>query len=168
MWPLVRGFGAGLTAAETRTLYVELVEDPRWAAFGYDDGGLVGYAVIQDYGRHLRAGRRHQARLHDLYVHPDNRRTGVGRALMIAVTTWASTRVRHLEWQSPPRTLGPFYEALDHQSDPCPPADYPTSKSSSRPDFRRVHRRPARQREQRRRIRGPGLPRDRACRWCWW
>lgn len=126
LWPLVQGFGTALSEAETRPLYEELADDPRWAAFGYDDGGLVGYAAVQDYGPHLRAGRVHHARLHDLYVDPANRRTGVGRALMAAVTTWASTRVRHLEWQAHHERSAPFYEALGHQGAPCPQPDYPT------------------------------------------
>ncbi len=126
LWPLVQGFGTGLTQAVSRELYEELVDDPRWAAFGYDDDGLIGYAVVQDYGPHIRAGRRHQGRLHDLYVHLTNRRTGVGRALLTAVTTWASTRVRYLEWQAHHERSAPFYEALGHQGTPCPQPDYPT------------------------------------------
>lgn len=47
LWPLVQGFGTARGEAETRGLYEELVKDPRWAAFGYDDGGLIGYAVVQ-------------------------------------------------------------------------------------------------------------------------
>jgi GNAT superfamily N-acetyltransferase len=126
LWPLVQGFGTGLSEAETRALYRELVDDPRWAAFGYDDQGLLGYAVVQDYGPHLRAGRVHQGRLHDLYVDPANRRTGAGRALMTAVIAWASARVRHLEWQAHHERSAPFYEALGHHGQPCPQPDYPT------------------------------------------
>jgi hypothetical protein len=40
----VRGFGTARGQAETRGLYEELLGDPRCAAFGYDDDGLVGYA----------------------------------------------------------------------------------------------------------------------------
>jgi GNAT superfamily N-acetyltransferase len=102
------------------------VADPRWVALGYDDGGLLGYAVVQDYGPHLRAGRRHHGRLHDLYVDPEHRRTGVGRALMEAVAEWASTRVRHLEWQAHFERAAPFYEQLGHRGEPCPQPEYPT------------------------------------------
>ncbi|MEJ1107133.1 MULTISPECIES: GNAT family N-acetyltransferase [unclassified Kribbella] len=126
LWPLLQGFGTGLTEGETRSLYAELVDDPRWVALGYEDHGLHGYAVVQDYGPHLRAGRRHQGRLHDLYVHPDHRRTGVGRALMSAVTDWASTRVHYLEWQAHHERAAPFYEHLGHPGTPCPQPDYPT------------------------------------------
>ena len=81
LWPLLEGFGTEFGEGESRGYFEELVGDPRWVALGYDDGGeLIGYAAVQDYGTHLRAGRRHQGRLHDLYVLPERRRTGVGRA----------------------------------------------------------------------------------------
>ncbi|MFF0339452.1 GNAT family N-acetyltransferase [Kribbella sp. NPDC004875] len=126
-WPLVKGFGTEFGEPESREYFEELVADPRWVALGYDDGGeLIGYAAVQDYGTHLRAGRRHHGRLHDLYVLPGRRRTGVGRALMAAVAEWASGRVRHLEWQAHHERSAPFYEALGHRGVPCPQPEYPT------------------------------------------
>jgi GNAT superfamily N-acetyltransferase len=127
LWPLVKGFGTEFSEVESRGFFEELVEDPRWVALGYDDRGeLIGYAVVQDYGTHLRAGRRHHGRLHDLYVAPDRRRGGVGRALMDGVVEWASTRVRHLEWQGHHEPAAPFYEKLGYRGEPCPQPDYPT------------------------------------------
>ncbi len=126
LWPLLQGFGTGLPEDEAKSVYAELVDDPRWAAFGYDADGLLGYAVVQDYGPHLRAGRHHHGRLHDLYVRPDHRRTGIGRALMNAVTSWASTRVLHLEWQAHYQRSAPFYERLGYKGLPCPQPEYPT------------------------------------------
>jgi GNAT superfamily N-acetyltransferase len=126
LWPLVHGFGTELSEQDSRSLYAELVEDPRWVALGYDDHGLLGYAVAQDYGPRLRGGRRHQGRLHDLYVHPDQRRTGVGRALMSAVIDWAATRIHYLEWQAHHERAAPFYESLGYNGLPCPQPDYPT------------------------------------------
>ncbi|TDW60974.1 acetyltransferase (GNAT) family protein [Kribbella pratensis] len=127
LWPLVKGFGTEFSEVESRGFFEELVEDPRWVALGYDDAGeLIGYAVVQDYGTHLRAGRRHHGRLHDLYVMPGRRRGGVGRALMDAVAEWASTRVRHLEWQGHHERAAPFYEKLGYRGEPCPQPDYPT------------------------------------------
>src|SRR5438132_5140490 len=41
---------------------------------------LVGYAWAQDYGPHLRTGTR-TARFHDIFVHPDARKHGVGAQL---------------------------------------------------------------------------------------
>jgi GNAT superfamily N-acetyltransferase len=127
LWPLVKGFGTEFSEAESRGYFEELVDDPRWVALGYDDGGeLIGYAAVQDYGTHLRAGRRHHGRLHDLYVVPERRRGGVGRALMDAVEAWASTRVRYLEWQGHHERAAPFYEKLGYRGEPCPQPDYPT------------------------------------------
>ncbi|TCO38662.1 acetyltransferase (GNAT) family protein [Kribbella antiqua] len=127
LWPLLQGFGTELGEAEARSVFAELMGDPRWAIFGYDDGGrLLGYAAVQNYGPHLRAGRRHQGRLHDLYVDPTQRRTGIGRALVAAVVEWAATQVRWLEWQAHHERAAPFYEHLGYKGLPCPQPDYPT------------------------------------------
>ncbi len=83
-----------------RVRYASLLPDPRWGVLGATDGErLLGYAAVQDYGPHLRLGDLHRiARLHDLYVHPDHRRRGTGKALMDTAAAWAATRVRCLEW----------------------------------------------------------------------
>lgn len=127
LWPLVKGFGTEFSEAESRGFFAGLARDPRWVALGYDDGGeLIGYAAVQNYGTHLRGGPRHHARLHDLYVIPERRRTGAGRALMEAVADWASSRVRYLEWQAHHERAAPFYEQLGYRGQPCPQPDYPT------------------------------------------
>ncbi|MEU4190268.1 GNAT family N-acetyltransferase [Kribbella sp. NPDC026611] len=127
VWPLVRGFGTEFSEEVSRGYFEELVGDPRWVALGFEVGGeLVGYAVVQDYGTHLRGGRRFHGRLHDLYVVPDRRRGGVGRGLMAAVVEWAAPRVRYLEWQAHAERAAPFYEALGYRGEPCPQSDYPT------------------------------------------
>jgi GNAT superfamily N-acetyltransferase len=128
LWPMLRSFGTNLPADEARPLYYDLLADPRWAILGYagPDGRLIGYAAAQDYGPHLRAGRRHQGRLHDLYVQPEQRRTGAGRALMDAVVAWADGRIHWLEWQAHHERSAPFYEHLGFQGNPCPQPDYPT------------------------------------------
>jgi GNAT superfamily N-acetyltransferase len=132
LWPMLQDFGTGLTEAAAQELYLDLLTDTRWALFGYEESRydesarLVGYAAVQDYGPHLRAGRRHHGRLHDLYVWPDQRRLGVGRALVQAVTEWAAERLRYLEWQAHHERSAPFYERLGYRGQPCPQPDYPT------------------------------------------
>jgi GNAT superfamily N-acetyltransferase len=132
LWPMLQGFGTDLTEAAAQEVYLDLLADPRWAIFGYEESRndeyahLVGYAAVQDYGPHLRAGRRHHGRLHDLYVRPEQRRRGVGRALVAAVTEWAAERVRYLEWQAHHERSAPFYERLGYHGQPSPQPDYPT------------------------------------------
>jgi GNAT superfamily N-acetyltransferase len=101
LWPMLQDFGTGLTEAAAQELYLDLLTDQR-------------------------AGRRHHGRLHDLYVRPDQRRSGVGRALVAAVTEWAAERVRYLEWQAHHERSAPFYERLGYRGQPCPQPDYPT------------------------------------------
>jgi GNAT superfamily N-acetyltransferase len=127
-WPLLKDMGTDDEEHTARPRYDTLVQDPRWGVLGATDNGvLLGYAAVQDYGPHLRLGNLHRiGRLHDLYVHPDHRRRGMGRALMDGAAAWAATRVRYLEWQAGHSTSAPFYERLGYHGDPCPQPEYPT------------------------------------------
>jgi len=85
---------------------------------------LGGYGWVQDYGPHLRRGER-TARIHDLFVAPDQRKRGIGAALFQAMKVWAEQRgVRYLEWQASQAAL-PFYARLGYKGDSCPQPDYP-------------------------------------------
>lgn len=81
------------------------------------DGRIVGYAAAQDYGPALRRDWS-VARMHDLWVSPDARRRGAGRALFAAIRDWAEheTNIRLLEWQSTETGRG-FFRALDLQAE---------------------------------------------------
>jgi GNAT superfamily N-acetyltransferase len=127
-WPMLRDMGTDDQEGTARKRYESLLQDPRWAVLGAADGSrLVGYAAVQDYGPHLRVGDQHRtARLHDLYVRPNDRGRGVGRVLMEAVKGWAVERVRYVEWQAGQATSAPFYERLGYRGEPCPQPEYPT------------------------------------------
>ncbi len=103
------------------------VEDPNWLVLVAARGErLIGYAAVQDYGDHLRCGKRGRvARLHDLFVTPEERWTGVGRALMDEAVEWARGRVGYLQWQAHETRSAPFYERLGFRGQPCPQPDYP-------------------------------------------
>ncbi|MEQ2528086.1 GNAT family N-acetyltransferase [Bacillaceae bacterium CLA-AA-H227] len=49
---------------------------------------VVGYGWVQDYGFHLRAGKK-ISRLNDLFVLPDHRNMGVARKLFFSIKDWA-------------------------------------------------------------------------------
>ena len=125
---MLKDMGTGDQEGAARQRYELLLQDPRWAVLAaVDDSRLVGYAAVQDYGPHLRLGDHHRiARLHDLYVLPNDRGRGVGRTLMEAVKGWASERVRYVEWQAGETTSAPFYERLGYRGESCPQPEYPT------------------------------------------
>lgn len=68
---------------------------------GEFDGHVVGYAAAQDYGP-PPGEEGSVARMHDLWVSPDARGRGVGRALFADIREWAQNerRIRVLQWQS--------------------------------------------------------------------
>ena len=125
---MLKDMGTDDDEPTARKRYELLLQDPRWGVIGAEEGTrLVGYAAIQDYGTHLRLGDQHRmSRLHDLYVRPDDRRRGAGRALMDAVKTWAGERVRYVEWQAGLHTSAPFYERLGYRGDAYPQPTHPT------------------------------------------
>ena len=133
LWPLLVGMGVpeGQNEDEVRRRFARSSTDPAWClalAFAHPDGAehAVGYAVAQDHGAPLRGGDAGRiARLHDLFVAPAARRTGVGAALLAHVIGWAATRVRYLQWQAHETDAAPFYERLGHVGQPCPQPDYP-------------------------------------------
>lgn len=76
------------------------------------DGDVVGYAAAQDYGP--PAGEDWSvARMHDLWVAPEARGHGVGKALFADIRAWAQNerRIRALQWQSS-QVAADFYQRL--------------------------------------------------------
>ena len=98
-----------------RARYARIVADPSWALLVA--GELTGYALAQDYGPGLRRPFS-TGRLHDLYVAPDSRRRGTGRALVGAVEAWCRARPHPivLDWQARAGAVA-FYEALGYAAD---------------------------------------------------
>ena len=127
-WPMLKDMGTDDHERTARERYERLLHDPRWLVLGVLDARrCAGYAAVQDYGPHLRLGDLHRiARLHDLYVRPDDRGRGAGRVLMEGVKAWATERVRYLEWQAGETTSAPFYAHLGYRGEPCPQPEYPT------------------------------------------
>lgn len=98
--------------------YAGLVSDPSWCvAVARSRGRLLGYALAQDFGPGLRATFT-TGRVHDLFVDPDARRTGAGRALMDHIFGWARARPHAmvLDWQASPSAVA-FYESLGFPAD---------------------------------------------------
>jgi GNAT superfamily N-acetyltransferase len=81
-------------------------------------GRLLGYGLAQDFGlaQDIGPGLRTTlttGRVHDLYVDPEARRLGAGKAIMVFILAWSIARPQPmiLDWQASPSAVG-FYEAL--------------------------------------------------------
>lgn len=81
-------------------------------------GEVVGYALVNDYGAHLRSGDSHRtAKLDDLYTLPPFRKQGVARMLMQAVEAWARARpIRYVFWYANTREAGPAYQCMGYKA----------------------------------------------------
>jgi GNAT superfamily N-acetyltransferase len=72
---------------------------------------LIGYGWVQDYGFHLRTGKK-TSRMHDLFVHPDYRNQGVAKALLSTIEFWANQNgTSWLQWNSSPSAVD-FYKKI--------------------------------------------------------
>ena len=127
LWPLLQGMGVSDAEDIVRARFDVIVRDAAWFVTLAEVGGeAVGYAAAQDHGDHLQTGRRGRvARLHDLFVAPSARRTGVGSALLAAVVAWAEPRVGYLQWQAHRLDAAPFYERLGYVGEDGSQPDYP-------------------------------------------
>lgn len=99
---LVRGMGEteAQPSMALRRRFVRAIRHEDHALFIAEaEDGIVGYAWAQDLGPHLRTSAS-PVRLHDLYVAPERRRAGIGRALFEIVREWAVRRgATALQWQ---------------------------------------------------------------------
>jgi len=81
------------------------------------EGCVVGVAVLA-YHLNVSAGRL-SASIEDLYVRPEKRRRGVGRALLEAVAERCRTRgVSYVEAQVEDEEAAAFYAALGYKPEP--------------------------------------------------
>jgi len=104
--------------------YAAAVGGADWCiAVAQSGGRLLGYGLAQDFGPGLRTTFT-TGRVHDLYVDPEARRLGAGKAIMDFIFAWARARPQPmiLDWQASPSAVG-FYEALGFQADRV--GDYP-------------------------------------------
>ena len=112
--PLVRSVGEteDQPSAALRERFVRVLgrEDHALLVAEVEDA-LAGFAWAQDSGPQLRTGQS-AVRVHDLFVHPEWRRRGIGRALLDAVREWAAARgARWLRWRGRPESRE-FYAAV--------------------------------------------------------
>ncbi|ASN39397.1 GNAT family N-acetyltransferase [Paeniglutamicibacter terrestris] len=110
--------GLEMSVGEFEVHFRSLLKDATWfVAVAEDTGCLTGYVAVQDYGRGLR-GSFTVGRIHDLFVDPNARRSGIGRSLVKFAFAWANARPSPmiLDWQATPESVR-FYESLGFEAD---------------------------------------------------
>ncbi|WP_158593259.1 GNAT family N-acetyltransferase [Planomicrobium sp. Y74] len=92
--------------------FIDIVENTDYLFIGaIHEEQIIGYALAQDYDIHLRLGKK-ICRLHDLYVLPEYRRTGIARKLMDATAEWCeSVGASWLQWNASKQSIE-FYEKI--------------------------------------------------------
>lgn len=92
--------------------FIDVVQNPDYLFIGaIHEKRMIGYVLAQDYGVHLRLGKK-VCRLHDLYVLSDYRRTGVARMLMDETAEWCkSAGATWLQWNASKQSIE-FYEKV--------------------------------------------------------
>jgi GNAT superfamily N-acetyltransferase len=82
-----------------------------FVAVAVKNNTLIGYGWVQDYGFHLRTGKK-TSRMHDLFVHPDFRNQGVAKQLLLTIEFWAkNNETNWLQWNSSPSAVD-FYKKI--------------------------------------------------------
>lgn len=125
---------------EVRARFLAILADPRYFLAVAEAGGgaLAGYLYALDLGPGLRTDFT-VGRVDDVYVDPEARRHGVGRALMEAAFAWARANPLPmiLDWSASPDAVE-FYVRLgftpDYESDT---ATFPEFTLDLREDARR-------------------------------
>ena len=88
------------------------------------DERLIGIALAHQWDEYLMTGDR-QIRFSTLKVRPEERRQGVGKALVEGILAWAQARdARWLEWYASPSAV-PFYSRLGYHGTLGPDPDHP-------------------------------------------
>lgn len=96
--------------------FIETVQNPSYLFIGvFRRGQALGYVIAQDYGFHLRLGKK-TCRLHDLYVLPEHRKKGLARQLMGATANWCqSVDATWLQWNASKESVQ-FYKRIGCKS----------------------------------------------------
>lgn len=124
MWPIIVKYSDKDKEAFLDRVLQKRELDDHYIPVAILDNKVLGYAWVHDYGPHIRNGYR-TARLNDLFVDEQLRRSGIGRELFNSVRIWCESKnVKWLQWQSSEKAL-PFYERLGLKGDPCPDPGHP-------------------------------------------
>lgn len=115
IWELMTAFGKQSDQQSALSRFEEFADnDYVYLAVARMEGHMAGYVYAQDFGEHIRTGKK-ICRLHDLYVAPEFRRNGIAKGLMKETEKWAKERgASWLQWNAG-STAAEFYQKAGYE-----------------------------------------------------
>lgn len=112
IWVLLSLMGKTDNEEKTKQRFLTMLNvNEHFLSVAIMNGKVVGYGWAQDYGFHLRMGKK-TIRMNDLFVHPEYRKLGVAKNIFLSIKNWAkANETTWLQWNSSPSAVE-FYKKL--------------------------------------------------------
>jgi GNAT superfamily N-acetyltransferase len=114
MWVLLSEMGKTDNKEKTKQRFLTMINvKEHFIPVAINKGNIVGYGWVQDYGFHLRMGKK-TCRLNDLFVLPEYRNSGIAKNIFLSIKNWAKgNETAWLQWNSSPSAVQ-FYKKLGY------------------------------------------------------
>ncbi|QED47180.1 GNAT family N-acetyltransferase [Cytobacillus dafuensis] len=112
LWYLLFSMGKTDSEHNTKQRFLNMLDNPQhYIPVAIIEKRIVGYGWLQDYGFHLRMGKK-TSRMNDLFVLPEYRKIGIASNIFKAIQEWAiENETSWLQWNSSPNAVQ-FYQKL--------------------------------------------------------
>ena len=117
-WDLLHARGAADDEVSAKQRFITYISRPdHFLPIALLEDRTVGYGWAQDYGPHLRTGKRLH-RFHDLFVLEEFRKKGIAAAIFHEIQEWSMMNgAAWLQWNANPSSTS-FYKRLGFEPIP--------------------------------------------------